>query len=609
MRGPCSVLYDLAMGFNDALADRLEQMARMLQLLDSDRFRVNAHDKAARVIREHPEDLRTLAHDPEALTRIEGIGAKTASKLAEFADSGDIAEHAQLRDRVPIGLLELFEIQGLGPKTIRQLWQELGVTGLDALKAALAQGDLDGLKGMGSKTIENIRNAIEHMESSQGRLHLGVAMPIAEAIVGRLCEITGVSRVAFAGSLRRGRETIGDIDVLAVAQDPARAHEALTDMDGVQRVLARGTKKSSVIIGIGREADRWGPVEDARRGVQVDLRVVPEASWGAALMYFTGSKDHNVKLRERAIKRGLTLNEYGLFEEDPDDSQSPPQDRGLDPTAGKTEQEVYAALGLPLIPPELREDRGELSLDRVPELIEVGDIRAELHAHTTASDGGLVLEDLVAQAASRGYHTIAITDHSRSSVQAGGLSPERLAEQIERVRLVDAEHPSIRVLAGSEVDIHADGSLDYHDDLLSELDIVVASPHAALTQDAGKATARLIRAIEHPAVRILGHPTGRLIARREGLSPALDEIIAAAREHDVALEINAHWMRLDLRDTHVRAVVEAGALIAINCDVHARTDFDNLRYGVLTARRGWLGPDSCVNTWDADRLCGWLARS
>jgi len=597
------------MGINAGLAERFDEIARMLDVLGEDRFRVNAHAKAARVIRELSFDLEPIAHDEAELTEIEGIGKKTAAKIAEFVDTGDIAEHAELRQRVPAGLLGLLDLQGLGPKTVRQLWEELGVEGIDDLKRALEEGSLGGLKGMGAKTIENIKQAVAFAESAGGRLHLGVALPVAESIVARLGAAEGVERVAYAGSLRRGKETIGDVDVLAVADDAERAHELFTSMESVRRVIASGRKKSSVRVAIGGEDGRFGDESGGDgRSVQVDLRVVPAESWGAALMYFTGSKEHNVRLREIAIRRGCTLNEYGLFEEAPGDERTPPQDRGVAPIAGSTEREVYEALDLAYIPPELREDRGELALEQTPRLIEIEDIKAELHAHTTASDGGLRLEDLIEAARQRGFHTIAVTDHSRSAVQANGLSDERLREQIERVRRTDGKHEDIHVLAGAEVDIHADGSLDYEDDLLAELDIVVASPHAALAQDATRATARLIRAIEHPAVRVLGHPTGRLIDRRPGLEPAMDEIIAAAREHDVALEINAHWLRLDLRDTHVRAVVEGGGLVAIDCDVHGRGDFENLRYGVLTGRRGWLGPDQCVNCWSAQRLRSWLER-
>jgi DNA polymerase (family 10) len=327
--------------------------------------------------------------------------------------------------------------------------------------------------------------------------------------------------------------------------------------------------------------------------------------WGAALMYFTGSKEHNVRLRERAIKQGMTLNEYGLFEDDGSDP-TPPQQRGVRAVASKTEEEIYRALDLPYVHPTLREDRGELALTEQLRVVEVEDIRAELHSHTTASDGKMTIEESAAIAKARGFHTLAITDHSQSSAVAGGLKPDRLRDHIADVRAADKQIKGIKLLAGSEVDILVDGSLDYDDELLHELDVVVASPHAGLKAKPKQATKRLLRAIEHPLVHIIGHPTGRLIERRPGLEPDMNELIGAAIEHNVALEINAHWMRLDLRDTHVRAAVEAGALISINCDDHSPADYDNLRFGVLTAQRGWLTPEQCINTWSAKKLHDWL---
>ena len=377
---------------------------------------------------------------------------------------------------------------------------------------------------------------------------------------------------------------------------PERFSNAFCEMPGVDEVLVHGETKSSVRMSI--PSPRGGA--DAK--IQVDLRVVPEESWGTALMYFTGSKEHNVRLRERAKKKGLTLNEYGLFPDD--DENEPPQKRGVKAKASKTEASIYKALGVAFVPPEIREDRGELDLDDTPRLIEVDDIKAELHAHTTASDGSMSIEELATAAKERGFHTIAVTDHSKSQQVASGLSEERLREHIEAIR--EAKVAGISILTGSEVDIMPDGDLDYDDELLAELDVVVASPHWSLQQKPEKATKRLLRAIEHPLVHVLGHPTGRLINKRGGLEPAMGEIIAAAIEHNVALEINSHWMRLDLRDTHVRAAVEAGALIAIDCDVHGVGDFDNIAYGVATGRRGWLTPDLVVNTWGKKKLHDWL---
>ncbi|MCC5786365.1 MAG: DNA polymerase/3'-5' exonuclease PolX [Phycisphaerales bacterium] len=597
------------MSFNADLAQRLEQIASLLELTGADRFRVNAYAKAARVVGDQPRDLSELASDPGALTEIEGIGKKMAEKIAEFHETGEITEHKELLEEVPEGLLDLLEIPGLGPKTVALLWKEKNITDLAGLEKSIEDGSILDLPRMGKKTVENIKAAIAFSKSSGQRLNIGVAMPVAEAIVEQILKVKGVKKAAFAGSLRRGKESIGDIDILAVADDPASTHKAFTSLPGVLQVLASGKTKSSVRHTLETDADRWGKLSDAAPAVQVDLRVVPEASWGAAMLYFTGSKEHNVRMRERAIKRGMTLNEYGLYKADEDDKdKKPPQERGEKPVAGDTEQSVFKALDLVYVEPELREDRGEMDLKEAPKLVTVDDIKAELHAHTTESDGSMSLDELIQQAIDRGYHTIAVTDHSKSAIQANGLSVERLGKQrsaIEQAR--ERFGKKITILAGSEVDILADGSLDYPDDVLEELDFVVASPHAALSQEPGVATKRLLKAIEHPAVRVLGHPTGRLINRRKGLEPAMDELFAAAKEHRVALEINAHWMRLDLRDTHVLAAVEAGCLIAINTDAHTRADFDNLRYGVLTARRGRLGPDQCVNTWSKTKLAKWAS--
>ncbi len=596
------------MSFNADLARRLEQIASLLELTGADRFRVNAYAKAARVVGDQPRDLAELASDPGALTEIEGVGKKMAEKIAEFHETGEISEHKELSEEVPKGLLDLLEIPGLGPKTVALLWKEKNITDLAGLEKSIEDGTILDLPRMGKKTVENIKAAIAFSKSSGQRLNIGVAMPVAEAIVEQVLKVKGVKKAAFAGSLRRGKETIGDIDILAVADDPEAAHKAFTSLPGVLQVLASGKTKSSVRHTLEADADRWGKLSDAAPAVQVDLRVVPEASWGAAMLYFTGSKEHNVRMRERAIKRGMTLNEYGLYKSGDTKDKTPPQERGETPVAGETEQSVFKALDLVYVEPELRENRGEMDFKEAPKLVAVDDIKAELHAHTTESDGSMSLDELIQQAIDRGYHTIAVTDHSKSAVQANGLSIERLRKQrdsIEEAR--ERFGKKITVLAGSEVDILADGSLDYPDDVLERLDFVVASPHAALSQEPTAATKRLIKAIEHPAVRVLGHPTGRLINRRKGLEPAMDELFAAAKEHKVALEINAHWMRLDLRDTHVLAAVEAGCLIAINTDAHARADFDNLRYGVLTARRGRLGPDQCVNTWSKTKLQKWAA--
>ncbi|HYE61783.1 MAG TPA: DNA polymerase/3'-5' exonuclease PolX [Phycisphaerales bacterium] len=593
---------------NQALASLLHEMSQMLDLLGEDSFRASSHARAARAIEDLPHDIASM--DRKQLLEVQGIGPKMADKILEFAATGEVKEHKELASRVPPGLLMLLQIPGLGPKIVRAMWTQCSICDIPSLKKCIDDGTILGVPRMGQKQVNKIKAAIALAEQGQQRLWLGRAYALAERFASRLRELPMVERVEPAGSLRRGRDTVGDIDIL-VAIRPGHDHEAaqigeaFRTTPGVTQVLVAGDNKSSVRASLNFDVGRWKrTVDEGEQGptIQVDLRVLPLASWGAALMYFTGSKEHNVRLRERALKMGMTLNEWGLFPED--DEKTPPQARGVKPVAAATEEEVYAALKLPYIPPECREDRGECDCNTPIRLVEVADIKAELHAHTTASDGQLSIEELAEAAKARGYHTIAVTDHSRSSAVAGGLTVERLLTHINAVR--SAKVKGITILAGSEVDILADGTLDYPDDILKQLDIVVASPHAGLTQDPPTATARMLKAIGNPYVHIVGHPTGRLINRRAGLSPDLAAIIKAAQEHDVALEINSHWMRLDLRDSHVREAVKAGCKIAIDCDVHARDEFDNIRFGVATGRRGWLTPELCINTWDAERLHGWL---
>jgi len=589
---------------NDEIAERLDEIAAMLELKGENPFKVAAHRRAARALRDLPEDVRTIAADRKALVAIEGVGEKIAGKIVEYLETGAIAEREALAREIPPTLLEILKAPGVGPKTVRLLWQELGVTSVADLKRALEKGEVETLPRMGKKTVENIARALDFLERAGGRLPLGVALPLAEAIAEELRRVEGVAQAQAAGSLRRGRETIGDVDILVASRKPAAVRDAFLALPQRVETLAQGLKKCSIRA---QEADPRGGLFT----VQVDLRIVEPERFGAALLYFTGSKDHNVRLRERALAMGFTLNEYGLFPlrkgERGVQGDRPRTDQ---PVAAATEEEIYEALGLRWIPPELREDAGEFdAAERGPiSLIERADIRAELHAHTTASDGALSIVELARAAKARGLRVVAVTDHSRSQPVAGGLSPEALGQHVEDVRQAQSLVKGVRILAGSEVDILADGSLDYDDKTLSLLDIVVASPHSGLAQPAEKAAARLIRAIEHPCVDVLGHPTGRLIGRREGLSPDIAAVAAAAREHRVALEVNAHWMRLDLRDAHVRLALEQGALIAVDCDVHREADFENLRYGLLTARRGWLDAGRCVNCFSERKLLEWLSR-
>jgi DNA polymerase (family X) len=581
------------MSTNGDLVRVFQQTAAALELLGENPFKINANSKVARVLKDMTRDVgEIVAEDPatavKRLTELDGVGKSTAERIVEFVQTGSVEEHRKLLERVPEGLFQVLEIPGLGPKAVKLMWEELGITSVDALKSKLDSPELAALPRMGKKSIENIKKAIAFSEKAGERIPLGVARPIALKLQEELATVPGVRQVQYAGSLRRGRETIGDLDFLVACDDPEAVRERFTSLPAVTQVLARGETKSSVRLESGGVA------------LQADLRVVGESAYGAALLYFTGSKEHNVRLREIAIKKGLRLNEYGLFE----GKEERPQDSGQKPLAAD-EEAIYAALGLPWIPPELREDRGELTRGDAP-LIELGDIRAELHSHTQASDGRLTIEEMAEVAIGKGFHTLAITDHSQSSVIANGLSPDRLRRHIEAIREADERIGGIRLLAGAEVDILTDGHLDYEDDLLAELDVVVASPHVGLRQAPEVATERLLAAIRHPLVHIIGHPTGRIIGKREGLSPDMDALFDAAVKHDTVLELNANWHRLDLRDTHLRRAIEKGVKISIDTDAHDAPHFDFLVYGILTARRAGVPPEACINTWDADKLHGWL---
>jgi len=569
---------------NANLAAVFQQMADLMQILGVNRFKIIAFENAARTLSELTDDLATM--DADQISELPGVGKGMAARIAEYLATGKVADHQELLAQVPPGLPALLNIPGMGAKSVTLLWKEAGVTDLATLKQKLGTGELEKLKGFGAKKVENIKKNLAYAETANQRTRIGAALPVAQWFVEQLRKIKGVKDAAYAGSLRRGRETVGDVDLLVscAGKDAAAVRDAFLKLELVQEVIAQGDTKCSV---------------RTPQNLQVDLRLIEPDSYGAALLYFTGSKEHNVRLREMAQKKGWTLNEYRLAEIDTDK-----------PLAGKTEEEVYKKLGLAWVPPELREAHDEIALaagGALPALITLGDIRAELHAHTTASDGRWSIRELAAVAADRGFHTVAVTDHSKGQVQANGLSAERLERHIAAVRDVAAEMKgTIAVLAGSEVDILTDGKLDYPNSLLKELDIVVASPHAALTQDPRKATARLLKAAEHPYVTILGHLTGRIIGRRDGLSPDLRPIFKAAAARGIALEINANHYRLDLRDSHARAAKEAGCRIAINTDAHGPADLDELRYGVLTARRAGLTKDDVVNCLDRKALAAWV---
>ena len=577
---------------NVQIADLLARMADLMEILGQDVFRINSYRKAALVLQELPEPIENISA-AGGLLDIPGIGKGMAQKIEQYLATGKIDAYEQLAAKAPPRLIELLHVQGVGPKTIAKLWKEVGIESLDDLRRVLrdSPGKIEALKGMGAKKVQQLQAGLAFVAGTGGRITLGQAEGLSKELLEGIGRSKGVRSAVAAGSLWRGKETIGDIDLLASAGADAAGGiiEAFVTAPAVQRVLAKGDTKGSVVLA---------------GDVQADLRVVAPESFGAALAYFTGSKAHNVRLRELAVKRGWKLNEYGLFD-------------GDKAIAGADEEGIYRKLGLEFVSPELREDRGEVQAaqeGKLPRLLELSDIRGDFHMHTTGrhgltgSDGTQTIEEMVEACRGRGYKYMCISDHSKSQRQANGLDEARLAKAVAAIHAARKQYPDMLILAGCEVDILKDGTLDFSDDVLAELDFVIASPHAALTMPGPEATRRLIKAIEHPRVHCLGHPSGRLINSRPGMEIDIDAIAKAAAANDVALEVNAHYMRLDLRDTHVRAAIEHGAVICINSDAHSAAELDVMRYGVMTARRGWASKGDVLNAWSVEKLKAWLAK-
>ena len=569
---------------NRQVADIFDTIADMLLLKGEIIHRVLAYRRVAESIRDLPRDLYAIAAEGR-LQDIPDVGKVIAEKLAELLDTGRLEFYERLKEEIPAGLVDVLRVNGVGPKKAMRFYKELGIASIPDLEAAAQAGKLRVLSGMGVKSEKQILDSIAALARRTTRTRIDVALAAAERLLRPLLTLPGVARGDVAGSLRRGRATIGDLDLLIAAHDSGPVMDAFVAHSDVERVLGQGPTRSAV---------------ELRSGQQCDLRVVPPGRYGTALSYFTGSKEHNVRLRELAKDRGLSLNEWAFTPLD-----------GSPEILCDTEAAVYARLDLPWIPPELREDRGEIEAAQrgeVPALIEIGDIHADLHMHTTWSDGKLSVREMAWIARERGLSYIVITDHSQSLGVANGLSVERLRAQREEIRAVDAEMgPGFRVFQGVEMEIRADGQLDYPDDVLAELDVVIASLHTSLRQDRAAITARLLNAIRNPHVDIIGHPRGQLIPDREPADLDMDAVFIAARETDTALEINASPYRLDLDDVHARRAVEMGVRLAINTDSHTAADFDMLRFGVMTARRGRVEPDHVINTWPVEQFIAWIA--
>jgi DNA polymerase (family 10) len=573
---------------NHEVAEIFSAIADLMEILDEDRFRVQAYRRASDAIRDLPAPLATY-RDRGELEAIPGVGKAIAGKIGELLDTGELQYYNRLQEKAPTGVRELLRVPGVGPRTAGRLYRELGITSLAELKRAAEEGRLATLKGFGAKMIEGILQGISVAERQERRMLLAHALETAEELILALRTAAPALRQAtYAGSLRRGRPTVGDLDILVAADDASAVVRAFTTLPLVARVESAGDEKASILL---------------HNGTQADLIAVPPALWGSALQHFTGSKAHNIRFRELALARGLSFSEHGFRRAD-----------GIVLTCA-TEEEVYAAVDLPWIPPELREGEGEFEAARagaLPRLVELSDMRADLHMHSTWSDGRADIRTMAEAARARGYSHIAMTDHSAYIGLTHGLDAERLRAQRREIAALNAAYAAqgipFRVLCGVEVDITPEGSLALPDDVLAELDIVVASAHVQLRQSPEAATERLLRAVRNPHVDMIGHPVGRMLGSREGAPVDIDALARAAAEHGVLLEVNSGPTRLDLEGPAVRRALELGATIAINSDAHHPDNLDWIRFGVITARRGWASAAQVANTWSFEALQEWLRR-
>lgn len=565
---------------NDEIAALLQEYADLIAITGGQAFKVRTYERAARAIAGHHEDVSVL--DTQRLRQIPGVGTSIADKIVEYRDTGRVQAVEDLRAKIPAGVRELTAIPTLGPKKAMMLHDRLGICSVDELAQAIDAKRLRDLKGFGPKTEENLRHGVELLRQAGGRVRLNVALDLAEQVVAELASVKGCVRCAYAGSLRRMRETVGDIDVLAAADDPRPLARALTALPFVAEVIAGGQTKTSV---------------RTTAGVQIDLRVVSPSAWGAALQYLTGSKAHNIHIRKLAVHKGLKLSEHGLFDIESGEL-----------VGSETEEEVYERLGLPWIPPTLREDRGELEAARrgeLPDLVTERDIRGDLHTHTDLTDGVSTLETMVDAAAARGYSYYAITDHA-PGMPMQRMSDEKMLDQRAKVRRLDRHQRRMRVLHGTELNIGPDGEVDWPPEFLAGFDLCVASVHSHFTQSRREMTRRLVRACENPYVSIIGHPTARMIGRRPPVDADFDEVFAACARTGTALEVNAFPDRLDLPDEHIARARRYGVKFALDTDAHAAVHLGYLRYAVGTAQRGWLGADDVINTWPLRRLEAFL---
>jgi len=570
---------------NKAIAGILYETADLLEIDGQDSFRIRSYRTAAQAIEALPHQIADIITEPKKLLEVPGIGKSMVGHLQQIFREGRLALHAELLEKYRPSMLELLKIQGLGPKTIALIWSAYQTCDLEGVEKLAREGKIRILPRMGEKHEQKLLKAIEDYRRIGGRFLLDAAGAVADKLVEHLSQVPGVEKVTPAGSLRRGRETIGDLDVLvtgaACVEDACREKlvEHLIRFPGLMQIIAQGENKVSF---------------RQRSGMQVDVRLLPPDSFGAALQYFTGSKAHNVALRQRALKMGFTLSEYSLARLDNEK-----------PVAGKTEEEIYAKLKLDYIPPELRENQGEVEAaanQALPALVSQADIQGDVHMHTVETDGRCTIEEMADAARTRGYKYVAITDHSKNLAFANGLDDKRALEHIKRIRAAKEKVDGIRIFAGIEVDILADGSLDLSDSVLAEMDIVIASVHSHFNQDRAQMTSRFLKAIENPNVSLIGHPTGRILLRRDAYQLDMDAILKAAAQHKVAMELNSYPDRLDLNDFHLRLAKRYGVKIVINTDSHHTSHMEKIRYGVLQARRAWLTKDDVLNTLPPDKF-------
>lgn len=583
---------------NDQVRELLQEYADLINITGGDAFRARAYEKAARAVGGHPEDVAGL--DAKGLQQIPGVGKSTAEKVAEYLSTGRIGALEQLRAEIPSGVREMMAVPSVGPKRALALYRDLGIASVDELAEAIRGDRLGGVAGFGERSGEKILHGIELMRQSGGRTLLDAASELAEQLVAAISAVPGCTRCAYAGSLRRMRETVGDIDVLATAEDSAPLMAALTELPYVAEVIASGPTKTSVLT---------------TGGVQVDLRVVPEEDWGAALVYFTGSKAHNIKLRTMAVRAGLKLSEYGLFEVGGEaESKADGTTKGRAAEGAKvvsaTEDEVYAALGLPWIAPPLREDRGEVEAalrGELPDLVQESDLRGDLHTHTDLTDGLATLEEMIDTAAARGYAYYAVTDHAPDLVMQR-MTDEKMLAQREQLRRLAGRHKKLRLLHGTELNIGPDGGVDWPPEFLAGFDVCVASVHSHFGLDRAAQTRRLVRACENPYVHVIGHLTTRRIGRRGPIDVDLDAVFEAAARTGTAIEINSSPQRLDLRDEDVLRAKKHGVRFSIDSDAHATPHLAYPRFGIGTAQRAWLTAEDVVNTWTWQRLKRFLRK-